>query len=193
MVGDCIAVIGSAGHTVRVLGEVESVDGEGDGRAELLLEPVALGEALEVDHQDLGKPVQGVVLGASPPGLAALAGGHLVPVHDFLLGEGVEAVGEGDLAGPGGDAQAEVPEGLEGHRLVGALGAPEGGLELAHEEIDELRVVSPYITLPGLHGLLADTETAIYLAVDGRGFGQHPVHVLMEPLQQVPGVESTAP
>ena len=38
---------------------------------------------------------------------------------------------------------------------MGALGALEGRLELADEEVHQLGVVTPDVTLPRLHGLLA--------------------------------------
>ena len=139
-------------------GQVQPGERKGDGRAELLLEPVALRESLEVNHEYLGQPVEGVALRAPPARLAPLARRHLVAVHDLLLGEGVEAVGEGDVAGAGGDAEAEVPEGLEGDGLVGALRALERRLELSDEEVNQLGVVTADVALPRLHRLLAHAE-----------------------------------
>ena len=73
VVGDGIAVVGAVAHAVRVAGQVQPVQGEGHGRAQLV--PVALRgrEALEMNHQDFRKPVQGVSLGTFPPCLAPFA------------------------------------------------------------------------------------------------------------------------
>lgn len=138
-----------------------------------------------MDNKDLGQPVERIPLCAPSPRFAAFARRHLVPVENLFLRERVEAVKKGDVAGPGWDSQAEIPECLEGDRLVGTLGTPQCRLELANEEVDQLGIVATNVTLPRLHGLLAHAEAAIDLTVDGGGLGEHPVHVLVEPLQQV--------
>ena len=48
-----------------------------------------------------------------------------------------------------------------------------------------MRIVATYVALPRLHRLLAHTEAAVDLAVDGGGLGEHPVDVLVEPFKQV--------
>ena len=87
---------------------------------------------------------------------------HLVPVQGLLLGEGVEALSEGALSTPGRDAEAEVPEGLEGDGLVSAVAAHQRGLQLAHEQVHQVRVVTPDVPLPRLHRLLAHTMKKKY-------------------------------
>ena len=87
---------------------------------------------------------------------------HLIPVEGLLLGEGVEALSEGALSWPGRDAEAEVPEGLEGDRLMPAVAAHQRGLQLAHEEVHKVRVVTPDVPLPRLHRLLAHTIQEIF-------------------------------
>ena len=87
---------------------------------------------------------------------------HLIPVEGLLLGEGVEALSEGALSWPGRDAEAEVPEGLEGDGLVAAVAAHQRGLQLAHEQVHQVRVVTPDVPLPRLHRLLAHTKYKKY-------------------------------
>jgi len=98
VVADGVAAVGAAGHAVRVAGQAQPRQREVHHRAHLLPRPLRAGEPLEVDHQDLGQPVQRVPLGALPPGLARLARRHLIPVEGLLLGEGVEALSEGALS-----------------------------------------------------------------------------------------------
>ena len=169
----------------HVLGKIEPVEREGDGGTQLLFEPITLREPLEVDDENLGQPVEGVPLRAAPSRLASLARRHLVPVENLLLGERVEAVEKRNFARPGGDPQAQIPERLEGDRLVGTFRTSQGRLELANEEVDQLGIVATYVALPRLHSLLAHAEAAVNLAVDGGGLGEHPVDVLVEPFQQV--------
>ena len=83
---------------------------------------------------------------------------HFIPVKSLLLGECVKALEQRYIPGPGGDAQTEIPERLKGDGLVVAVGALEGRLELAHEQVHQVGVISPNVTLPGLHGLLAYTR-----------------------------------
>ena len=73
VVADGVAAVGAAGHTVRVAGQAQPRQREVHHRAHLLPRPLRAGEPLEVDHQDLGQPVQRVPLRALPPGLARLA------------------------------------------------------------------------------------------------------------------------
>ena len=135
--------------------------------------------------KDLRQPVERIPLCATPPSFTSFARWHLVPVENLFLGERVEAVKKGDIAGPCRDSQAEIPESFKGDRLVGTLGTPQGRLELPNEEVDQLGIVATNVSLPRFHGLLAHAEAAVDLAVDGGGLGEHPVHVLVQPLQQV--------
>ena len=105
----------------HILGKIEPVEREGDGGTQLLFEPITLREPLEVDDENLGQPVERVTLRAAPPRLASFARRHLVTVENLFLSERVEAVKKGDFARPGRDPQAEIPEGLEGDRLVGTF------------------------------------------------------------------------
>ena len=139
----------------HILGKIEPVEREGDGGTQLLFEPITLREPLEVDDENLGQPVERISLRAAPSRLASLARRHLVPVENLLLGERVEAVEKRDFARPGGDPQAQIPERLEGDRLVGTFRTSQGRLELANEEVDQLGIVATYVPLPRLHSLLA--------------------------------------
>ena len=73
VVADGVAAVGAAGDAVRVAGQAQPRQREVHHRAHLLPRPLRAGEPLEVDHQDLGQPVQRVPLRALPPGLARLA------------------------------------------------------------------------------------------------------------------------
>lgn len=50
VVGDGVAVVGGAGQAVRVLGQAQPSQGEGDCGAELLSESFSRRKSLEVDH-----------------------------------------------------------------------------------------------------------------------------------------------
>ena len=72
VVADGVAAVGAAGHAVRVAGQAQPRQREVHHRAHLLPRPLRAGEPLEVDHQDLGQPVQRVPLRALPPRLTCL-------------------------------------------------------------------------------------------------------------------------
>ena len=200
VVWDCIAIVACIGHTVSVtakggkfilkldivasmkstrwwdiflLGKIEPVEREGDCGTELLFEPIALRESLQVDDQDLRKPVEGISLRAFSSRLASFARWHLVAVKHLLLRERIEAVEEGDLASSCRDPKTEIPERLERDRLVRALRTPQSGLELANKQVDKLRIVATNVTLPRFHCLLAHAEAAVDLAVDRGRLRQH--------------------
>ena len=87
---------------------------------------------------------------------------HLVTVQGLLLGEGVKTLRERHVASPGGNTQTEVPERLEGDGLVSTVSTAESGLELSNKQINKVRVISPYVTLPGLHGLLTHASISFF-------------------------------
>jgi len=157
VVADGVAVVAGAGHAVRVAGQTQSCQGEGDGGAELLAKSLCGGKSLQMNNKNLGKTIQGVSLGALPPCLTGLAGRHLVPVQGLLLGEGIETLVERNISSPGWDAQTEVPERLEGDGLVIAVSTAQGGLQLANKQVNQVGIIPPDVTLPRLHGLLAHT------------------------------------
>ena len=200
---DIVAPMKSArSRDIFLLGKIEPVEREGDCGTELLFEPIALRESLQVDDQDLGKPVERISLRAFSSRLASFARWHLVAVKHLLLCERIEAVEEGDLASSCRDPKTEIPERLERDRLVRALRTPQSGLELANKQVDKLRVVATNVTLPRFHCLLAHAEAAVDLAVDRGRLRQHlefkkaqcqkkrrqnphPVDVFMESLEQI--------
>ena len=110
---------------IFLLGKIEPVERESDGGTELLFEPIALRESLQVDDQNLRQPVERISLRAFSSRLASFARWHLIAVKHLLLREGIEAVEEGDLASSCRDPQTEIPERLERDRLVRTLRTPE--------------------------------------------------------------------
>ena len=74
VVADGVAVVAGAGHAVRVAGQTQSCQREGDGGAELLAKSLCGGKSLQMNNKNLGKTIQGVSLGALPPCLTGLAG-----------------------------------------------------------------------------------------------------------------------
>lgn len=74
----------------------------------------------------------------------------LVAVHGFLSGEVLEALGQFHRAGLLGYGQRQVPERVESDGAVAAMGAAQRGLELAHEDVHDFRVVHAQVSAPGL-------------------------------------------
>ena len=73
VVADGVTVVAAAGHAVRVAGEAQPGQGEGHSGAQLLSESLGGGKSLQVNHQNLGKTIERISLGALPPCLAGLA------------------------------------------------------------------------------------------------------------------------
>jgi hypothetical protein len=64
----------------HILGKIEPVERKSYCGTELLFEPIALRESLEMDDENLGKPVEGISLRATPSCLASFTRWHLVSV-----------------------------------------------------------------------------------------------------------------
>ena len=84
---------------------------------------------------------------------------HLITVQGLLLSEDIETLVERNISSPGRDAQAEVPERLESDGFMIAVSTAQGGLQLANKQINQVGIVPSDVTLPRLHGLLADAAT----------------------------------
>lgn len=92
VVGDGVAVVGAVGHTVRVAGQVEPIQGKCDGGAQLVPASFRRRESLQVDNKDLRKTIQSVALCAFPPSFTSFTSRHLVPVQHFFFCESIQAV-----------------------------------------------------------------------------------------------------